>query len=52
MGKKTIIKDGKEIPYLQLMYGQEGLKEIARVKKVFDPNGILNIGNMIPKDYA
>jgi D-lactate dehydrogenase (cytochrome) len=51
VGKKTIIKDGKEIPYLELMYGQKGLKEIARVKKVFDPNGILNIGNMIPREY-
>jgi D-lactate dehydrogenase (cytochrome) len=51
VGKKTVMKNGEQIPYLELMYGQEGLKEIARVKKVFDPKGILNIGNMIPREY-
>jgi len=36
------------IPYLELMVGKKGLKEMARVKKAFDPNGILNPGNLFP----
>jgi D-lactate dehydrogenase (cytochrome) len=39
------------IPYLELMYGKRGLDEIARIKGIFDPNGILNPGNMIPLEY-
>lgn len=38
------------IDHLELMYGKDGLYEIARIKGVFDPNGILNPGNMIPLD--
>lgn len=51
VGKKTLPLNGKEIPYLQLMYGEAGLREIARVKKVFDPNSILNVGNVVPIEY-
>jgi len=51
VGKKTIRHEDREIPYLQLMYGEAGLREIARVKKAFDPKGLLNVGNMIPMEY-
>jgi D-lactate dehydrogenase (cytochrome) len=51
VGKKTLPVNGKDFPYLQLMYGEAGLREIARIKKTFDPNGVLNIGNMIPMEY-
>jgi D-lactate dehydrogenase (cytochrome) len=51
VGKKTISHGGREIPYLQLMYGEAGLREIASIKKVLDPNGLLNVGNMIPMEY-
>ncbi len=44
VGKKQI--SGK--PYLFQMYGEEGLEEIANVKKVLDPNFRLNRGNMVP----
>ncbi len=36
------------IPYLEWMVGKEGLKEMARVKKALDPNGILSPGNIFP----
>ncbi len=48
VGKKTLPIDGREVPYLELMYGPEGLEEIARAKLALDPNAILNLGNMIP----
>ena len=38
------------IPYLELMVGKEGLKEMARVKRVLDPAGILNPGNIFPSE--
>ncbi len=31
------------------MYGDEGLEEMAEVKRVLDPSWILNPGNMLPK---
>jgi D-lactate dehydrogenase (cytochrome) len=37
--------------YLVQMYGREGIMEMARVKKALDPYLVLNIGNMIPKEY-
>ncbi len=36
-------------PFLKVMYGEAGLQEMAAVKKVLDPEWILNPGNMIPK---
>ncbi len=51
VGKKTVMVDGEEIPYLELMYGKTGLMEIAEVKKAFDPDHLLNIGNMVPLKY-
>jgi len=50
VGKKMVRKNDHDIPYLQLMYGQEGIREIARIKKVFDSHWILNVGNMIPRE--
>lgn len=32
--------------YLKEMYGEAGINEMLRVKKTFDPNGILGIGNI------
>ena len=36
-------------PFLKVMYGESGLQEMAAVKRVLDPEWILNPGNMIPK---
>lgn len=47
VGKKRLAgEDGVSRPYLWYMHGGDGLREIARVKHVFDPKGILNRGNM------
>ncbi|MBK7868571.1 MAG: hypothetical protein IPJ75_17130 [Ignavibacteriales bacterium] len=32
--------------YLKLMYGEKGINEMKKVKKYFDPNNLLNIGNL------
>ena len=32
--------------YLETMFGEHGINEMKRIKKVFDPDLILNIGNM------
>lgn len=48
VGKKTLPVGGRRIPYLEVMYGREGLLEIARAKVALDPNRILNRGNMMP----
>ena len=48
LGKKTAEVNGRNVPYLQIMYGEDGLRQIAAVKQVLDPNWILNPGNMIP----
>jgi len=51
VGKKTVPdEDGREVPYLQVQYGVAGLRAIAAVKKRLDPNGILNVGNMVPAE--
>ncbi len=47
VGKKTIVINGNSVPYLQLMYGKKALKEISAVKKEFDPDFLLNPGNVI-----
>lgn len=36
--------------YLKDMYGEHGIREMLRIKKVLDPNLILNRGNLIPKE--
>ncbi|HAV42396.1 TPA: hypothetical protein DCX15_00045, partial [bacterium] len=51
VGKKMVKIKGREIPYLELMYGREGLLEIAKIKQIFDPNSILNVGNMVPREF-
>ena len=37
--------------YLEEMYGRQGIREMARVKKHLDPYLVLNIGNLIPVEY-
>ena len=32
---------------LRMMLGERGVEEIAAIKRIMDPNGILNVGNMI-----
>jgi len=48
VGKKTLPIGGRAVPYLELMYGPEGLAEIAAAKRALDPAWILSPGNMIP----
>lgn len=36
--------------YLEIMYGREGLMEMARIKKALDPNCILGLDNIFPKE--
>ncbi|MBU0609374.1 MAG: FAD-binding oxidoreductase [Armatimonadetes bacterium] len=48
VGKKTAEIDGVVMPYLQIMYGEQGLREIAAIKQALDPKWILNPGNMVP----
>lgn len=51
VGKKTLADEqGVVRPYLWYQYGDAGLREIAEVKRVFDPEGVLNGGNMIPAE--
>jgi|LSQX01.2.fsa_nt_gb D-lactate dehydrogenase (cytochrome) len=50
VGKKTLPIGGRRVPYLELMYGREGLEEIGRAKLALDPNAILNVGNMVPRE--
>lgn len=50
VGKKVLADEtGAVHPYLWYQYG-EAYREIAAVKRVFDPKGLLNPGNMIPVD--
>ena len=51
VGKKFLQVQGNNIAYLELMYGEAGLKEIARVKRALDPELRLNLGNMVPNYY-
>ncbi len=37
--------------YLLKMFGEENIKQMAKLKKVFDPNMILNIGNIFDKHF-
>ena len=36
--------------YLEEMYGSEGVAEMVKIKKVFDPNGILGLDNIFPRE--
>ncbi|MCG8569732.1 MAG: FAD-binding oxidoreductase, partial [Spirochaetes bacterium] len=36
--------------YLEMMYGENGIAEMKKVKKIFDPHGLLNRGNMFDLD--
>ena len=36
--------------YLEVMYGREGILEMARIKKAFDPHCILGLDNIFPKE--
>ena len=36
---------------LEMMLGPEGINEIKTIKKLFDPNLILNIGNIVTIDH-
>ncbi len=51
VGKKAFEEDGQTRPYLYLMYGETGLREIARTKHQLDPRNILNRGNIVPASY-
>ena len=33
-------------PFLRLMYGDEGIEEMRALRKLFDPDGALNVGNL------
>lgn len=37
--------------HLVEMFGEAGIRQMARVKKTLDPNLILNVGNLIPEAY-
>jgi len=49
VGKKTVELHGNRIPYLQLMFGKEGLTQVAAAKRALDPHIILNVGNIVPE---
>jgi len=51
VGKKTYVDSGVEKPYLELMYGRQGLESIATIKSALDPNWILNRGNIVSMEY-
>lgn len=37
-------------PYLEILYGKDGMRQMAAVKKALDPNGILGRGTIFPAD--
>ena len=47
VGKKKLVVDNEEVPYLYLMYGDEGLESIRKTKQSIDKEFILNRGNII-----
>jgi len=50
VGKKSLPDESGIVhPYLWYQYGDR-FRQIATVKRVFDPKGILNRGNMVPAD--
>lgn len=51
VGKKSLMEEGRNLPYIHLMYSDEDLKNAARMKKTLDPNLILNIGNILSGEF-
>lgn len=51
VGKKVYLEGGMAKPLLELMYPKEALLGMAKLKLAFDPKGILNVGNMFPREY-
>jgi len=51
VGKKTYGEDGKMKPYLELMYSQDELLQMARLKNDLDPRHMIGIGNIVPLKY-
>lgn len=37
--------------YLQTMYGEDNILKMAKLKSIFDPNKILNVGNIFDEKY-
>jgi len=37
--------------FLEILYGQEGVKEMVRIKLLLDPKGILSRGNIFSENY-
>ena len=37
--------------YLEIMYGKEGIMDMVKIKKIFDPSCILGLDNIFPKEY-
>jgi D-lactate dehydrogenase (cytochrome) len=52
VGKKQIHLDGRDLPYLEVMFGADGVREIARCKASLDPECLLNPDNMIPREMV
>ena len=38
--------------FLPILYGEEGVREMAAVKRCFDPGCILGAGNLFPEEYV
>ena len=51
VGKKSYFDKGKKKPLIDLIYNEEIIKEVIKMKRTIDPNLILNIGNIIPDEY-
>lgn len=51
VGKKRVRLDGESTtPYLEVMYGADGMRELRMLKEQFDPAWILNRDTVIPWD--
>ena len=52
VGKKAYREGGVDKPYLEIMYGRQGVESIAAIKHELDPNWILNPGNVVTAEYS
>jgi len=52
VGKKTYADNGAPKPYLELMYGRQGLESVAAIKTAIDSNWTLNRGNVVTGEYS